>query len=70
MKNEKEETIFYFLVVFNLLNIIHPFEKTFKDLVKLNCNTQEYLYVTNRFKYKFVSVITQISVTVTLLYLC
>ena len=35
----------YFLMVFNLLKIIHPFEskKTFKDLVKLNCNTQEYL---------------------------
>ena len=45
IKDEKEETVFYFLMVFNLLKIIHPFEikKTFKDLVKLNCNTQEYL---------------------------
>ena len=45
IKDEKEETIFYFLMLFNLLKIIHPFEskKTFKDLVKLNCNTQEYL---------------------------
>ena len=24
IKNEKEETIFYFLMVFNLLDIIHP----------------------------------------------
>ena len=40
IKDEKEETIFYSLIVFNLLKIIHPFEskKTFKDLVKLNCN--------------------------------
>ena len=45
IKDEKEETIFYSLIVFNLLKIIHPFEskKTFKDLVKLNCNKQEYL---------------------------
>ena len=45
IKDEKEETIFYFLMLFNLLKIIHPFEskETFKDLVKLNCNTQEYL---------------------------
>ena len=26
IKAEKEETIFYFLMVFNLLKIIHPFE--------------------------------------------
>ena len=26
IKDEKEETIFYFLMVFNLLKIIHPFE--------------------------------------------
>ena len=26
LKDEKEETIFYFLMVFNLLKIIHPFE--------------------------------------------
>ena len=26
VKDEKEETIFYFLMVFNLLKIIHPFE--------------------------------------------
>ena len=26
IKNEKEETIFYFLMLFNLLKIIHPFE--------------------------------------------
>ena len=26
VKDEKEETIFYFLIVFNLLKIIHPFE--------------------------------------------
>ena len=26
IKDEKEETIFYFLIVFNLLKIIHPFE--------------------------------------------
>ena len=25
-KDEKEETIFYFLMVFNLLKIVHPFE--------------------------------------------
>ena len=45
IKDEKEEIIFYFSMVFNLLKIIHRFEskKTFKDLVKLNCNTQEYL---------------------------
>ena len=45
IKDEKDETSFYFCMVFNLLKIIHPFEnkKTFKDLVKLNCNTQEYL---------------------------
>ena len=45
IKDEKEETIFYFLMVFNLLKIIHPFEskKTFRHLAKHNCNTQEYL---------------------------
>ena len=45
IKDEKEETIFCFLMVFNLLKIIHPFDskKHFKDLVKLNCNTGEYL---------------------------
>ena len=26
IKDEKEETIFYFLMVFNLMKIIHPFE--------------------------------------------
>ena len=26
IKGEKEETIFYFLMVFNLLKVIHPFE--------------------------------------------
>ena len=26
VKDEKEKTIFYFLMVFNLLKIIHPFE--------------------------------------------
>ena len=26
IKGEKEETIFYFLIMFNLLKIIHPFE--------------------------------------------
>ena len=26
IKDKKEETIFYFLMVFNLLKIIHPFE--------------------------------------------
>ena len=26
IKDEKEKTIFYFLMVFNLLKIIHPFE--------------------------------------------
>ena len=26
IKDEKEETIFYFLMLFNLLKIIHPFE--------------------------------------------
>ena len=26
IKDEKEETVFYFLMVFNLLKIIHPFE--------------------------------------------
>ena len=26
IKDEKDETIFYFLMVFNLLKIIHPFE--------------------------------------------
>ena len=43
IKDEKEETIFCFVMVFNLRKIIHPFEskKTFKDLVKWI--TQEYL---------------------------
>ena len=53
IKDEKEETIFYFLMVFNLLKIA-----THKKI----------WYVTNRFKYKFLSVITQLSLTVTLLY--
>ena len=40
IKDEKEETILNFLMVFNLLKIIHPLEsKTYRDLVKLNCNT-------------------------------
>ena len=45
IKDEKEETIFYLLMLFNLLKIIQRFEskKRFKDLVKLNCKTQEYL---------------------------
>ena len=43
IKDEKEETIFYFLMVFNLLKIA-----THKNI----------WYVTNRFKYKFFSVIT------------
>ena len=45
IKDEKEETTFYFLMVLNLLKIIHPFEskKHLKDLVKLHCSTQEYL---------------------------
>ena len=55
IKDEKEETIFYFLMVLNLLKIA-----TRKNI----------WYVTNRFKYKFFSAITQLSVTVTLLYFC
>ena len=40
IKDEKEETTFNFLIVFNLLKIIHPFEsKTYRNLVKVNCNT-------------------------------
>ena len=53
IKDEKEEKVFYFLMVFNLLKIA-----THKNI----------WYVTNRFKYKFLSVITQLSLTVTLLY--
>ena len=53
IKGEKEETIFYFLMVLNLLKLA-----TRKNI----------WYVTNRFKYKSFSVITQLSVTVTLLY--
>ena len=45
VKDEKEETIFYFLMVFNLLKIIHPFEskKHLRTQWNLNFNTQEYL---------------------------
>ena len=40
IKDKKEETILNFLMVFNLLKIIHLLEsKTYRDLVKLNCNT-------------------------------
>ena len=53
IKDEKEKKIFYFSMVFNLLKIA-----THKNI----------WYVTNSFKYKFFSVITQLGVTVTLLY--
>ena len=52
IKDEKEETIFYFLMMFNLLKIIHPFEskkhlRTYWNLVATHGNIW---YVTNRFK--------------------
>ena len=72
IKDEKEETIFYFLMVFNLLKIIHPFEskknlRTWRNLIATHKNMW---YVTDRFKYKYFSVITYLSATVTLFYFC
>ena len=60
IKDKKEETIFYFLMGFNQLKIIHPFEskKTFKDLQNLIATHKNIWYVANRFKYKFFSFIT------------
>ena len=60
IKDEIEEIIFYFLMVFNLLKIIHPFEskkhlRTWRNLIETHKNIW---YVTNRIKYKFFSVIT------------
>ena len=72
INDEKEETIFYVLMVFNLLKIIHPFEskKHFRTKLNLIATLRNIWSVTNRLKYKFVSVITQLSVIVTLLYFC
>ena len=72
VKDEKEETIFYFLMVFNLLKIIHSFEskKHLKNSRNLIATHKNIWYVTNGSKYKFFSVITQLSVTVTLSYFC
>ena len=72
IKDEKEEKIFYFLMVFNLLKIIHPFEskKHLRTQQNLIVTHKNIWYATIRFKYKFVSVITQFSVTATLLYFC
>ena len=72
IKDEKEETIFYFLMVLNLLKIIHPFEskkhlRTWWNLIATHKNIW---YVTNRLNYKLFSVITQLSVKVLLLYFC
>ena len=57
-------------MVFDLRNIIHPFQnkKYLKIWVNLNCNPQEYLMVTNKFKHKCFSVNTNLTVLVTLLY--
>ena len=51
-KDGKKETVFCFLMVFNLLKIIHPFEskkhlRTYWNLVATHGNIW---YVTNRFK--------------------
>ena len=72
IKHEKEKTTFYYLMVFNLLKIIHPFEsgKHLRTSWNLIATCKNIWYVTNRFKYKFVSVIKELSVTVTLLYFC
>ena len=72
IKDEKEETIFYFLIVFNLLKIIQSFEskKHLRTSWNLIATHKNVWYVTNRFKYKFFSVITQVNVTVTLLCFC
>ena len=71
-KDEKEATIFYFLMVFNLLMIDHPFESKIhlKTKRNLTATPKNIWYVTNRFNYKFFSVITQLSVTVILQYFC
>ena len=70
IKDEKDEIFFYFLV-FNLLKIVHLFEskKHLRTQWNLIATHKNIWYVTNRFKYKFFSVITQISVTVTLVLL-
>ena len=67
-KDEKEETIFYFLMVFNLLKIDHPFGSKIHLRTKRNliATPKNIRHITNRLKYKFFSVITQLSVTVTL----
>ena len=72
INDENEKTVFYFLMVFNLLKIIHSFEskKHLKNSRNLIATHKNIWYVTNGFKYKFFSVITQLSVTVTLSYFC
>ena len=71
IKDEKVDTILYFVMVFNLMKIIHPIESEKYFRAKRNLiATHNIWFVTNRFKYKFFSVITQLSVTVTLLYFC
>ena len=59
IKDEKEETVFYFLMVFNLLKIIHPFEskKHLRTQQNLIATHKNIWYVTNSFKYKLFSVI-------------
>ena len=66
-KDEEEKAIFYFLMVFNLPEIIHPFEskKHLRTSWNLIATHKNICYVTYRFKYKFFSVITQLRVTVT-----
>ena len=52
--DEKEETIFYFLMVFNLLKIIHTFEskRHLRTLWNLIASHKNIWYFTNRFKNK------------------
>ena len=65
-QDQKEETVFPFLMVFNLLKIIHRFES--RQHLRIYWNLlvakKNICYVSNRFKYNFFSENTQLSVTV------